>query len=103
MSVPFFANRNGSWIRSTPAVADHRVLVAGMLDHLVCLNDSTGEKLWDVNLPKAMNTAAPDFGCVCSPLIDSGYAYMQAASGLLKLDMATGTAGAMNGWREWMP
>ncbi len=90
MTVPFYAKRNGDWIRSTPALADHRLLVAGIRDHLVCLNDASGERLWEIDLPASMQSKLPDFGCVCSPLIDGDSVYMQAASGLLKLDMATG-------------
>ena len=38
MSVPFFARSNGSWIRSTPALANNKLFVAGMRDHLLSVS-----------------------------------------------------------------
>lgn len=90
LSVPFYAKRNGDWIRATPALADNKLLVAGIRDHLVCLQADSGERLWEIDCPAEFETPVPSFGCVCSPLIDDGYAYMQAASGLVKIDMQTG-------------
>ena len=43
MTVPFFAWSNGSWIRSTPALANGKLFVGGMRDHLVCLNAKSGK------------------------------------------------------------
>ena len=37
MSVPFFAWKNGSWVRSTPAYDGKNLYVGGMRDFLVCL------------------------------------------------------------------
>lgn len=90
MSVPFFARSNGSWIRSTPAVSDGRLLVGGIKDVLVCLNASTGDELWRNNFVKTQKSAVPTFGFVCSPLIVGDHAFVQAGGALLKLDMATG-------------
>lgn len=90
MTVPFFAARNGSWIRSTPACADGKLLVGGMKDHLHCLSASTGERVWDINFPEQMGSSVPSFGFVCSPLIDGEYAFIQAGDGLVKLNVATG-------------
>lgn len=90
MSVPFFARANGSWIRSTPAVAEGRLLVGGIRDVLVCLDTTTGEQLWANNLVETQNSKVPSFGCVCSPLIEGQFAYVQAGGGLLKVAMATG-------------
>jgi len=49
-SVTFPGRVNGSWIRSTPALANGKLFVAGMHDNLICLDSKTGEKLWEIDL-----------------------------------------------------
>ena len=94
--MPFFAARNGSWIRSTPATDGKRIYVAGMLGRLVCLDVETGKQIWEIDLPKQYGVTAEDFGHVCSPLIinpdDSvdRAIYLQSCAGFLKLDRITG-------------
>lgn len=90
MSVPFFAAKNGSWIRATPAIANGRVYVAGMCDMLVCLDLRSGERLWKVDLTERFGTALPQFGFASSPLVDDGAVYVQGGGGLCKLDAVTG-------------
>jgi outer membrane protein assembly factor BamB len=90
MSVPFFAAANGSWIRSTPACDGERLYVAGMRDVLVCLNAKTGKQEWRVDFVKELNSPLPDFGFVCSPLLDGDAVYVQAGASVVKLDKTTG-------------
>ena len=90
MSVPFFAKRNGSWIRSTPTLSDGALYVAGMRDVLVCLEAESGEVRWRVDLAKRFGTSLSSFGFVCSPLVDESSVYVQAAPGLVKLSAQTG-------------
>lgn len=90
MKVPFFAARNGSWIRSTPAVDADSLYVAGMCDVLMCLDVETGDVRWSVDFTERFDTALPPFGGVCSPLLDDSHVYIQAGASLLKLDKATG-------------
>ena len=90
MKVPFFASGNGSWIRSTPAVANGKIFVGGIRDILVCLDAATGKELWRRDFPAEMNSPAPQFGCVCSPLTDGDYVYMQAGGAMHKLKQSTG-------------
>lgn len=105
MSVPFFAKSNGDWIRSTPAINDGRVYVAGMRDVLVCLDLATGKELWRVDFVKKLNSEAPTFGFVCSPLVAGEAVYVQAGGGTVKLDKKSGKllwrgfldGGGMNG------
>ncbi|MEZ6067549.1 MAG: PQQ-binding-like beta-propeller repeat protein [Planctomycetaceae bacterium] len=105
MSVPFFAKANGDWIRATPIWDDGRLYVAGMLDTLHCLDAANGSVLWKVDFVAEMKTAIPAFGCVCSPLIDGDFLYIQAGAGLVKLDKRSGSiiwrslddGGGMNG------
>ena len=90
MSVPFFAASNGSWIRSTPCVDGDRVYVAGMRDVLVCLEAATGKEIWRVDFTKALESPLPAFGFVSSPLVIGDHVYVQAGSGFVKLEKATG-------------
>ena len=90
MRVPFFAAKNGSWIRSTPALANDKLFVAGMRDHLLCIDTKTGKRLWEIDFPKEFKTPVPSFGCVCSPMVDEKYVYMQAGAAFCKIEQDTG-------------
>lgn len=105
MRVPFFAAANGSWIRATPAYDQGRVYVAGIRDVLVCLDVTDGKEIWKVDFPQQTGSANPNFGFVCSPLVDGDYVYVQAGGAFTKLDKLTGKivwqslkdGGGMNG------
>lgn len=90
LTVPFFAKSNGDWIRSTPVFDGERLYVAGMRDVLVCLDGETGKQLWRVDFVRDTGAPLPAFGCVCSPLIDGEFLYIQAGAGLCKLNKETG-------------
>ena len=94
MKVPFFAAKNGSWVRSTPAYDEDekgaRLYVAGMRDVLACLDADKGEVLWVVDFVDREGTPVPSFGFVCSPLVVGDHVYVQAGGGFQKLDKYTG-------------
>jgi outer membrane protein assembly factor BamB len=90
MSVPFFAKSNGDWVRSTPALDGDRLYVAGMRDVLVCLDTRDGKEVWRKDFVKELGTPLPDFGFVCSPLIDGDAVYVQAAAAFVRLNKHTG-------------
>lgn len=90
MRVPFFAAKNGSWVRSTPSIDGERLYVGGMRDVLFCLNARTGKEIWRVDFVKKYGTPLPSFGFVSSPLVMGDYVYVQAAASFLKLDKKTG-------------
>lgn len=90
MTVPFFARKNGDWIRATPACDGESLFVAGMRDMLVCLDVATGAERWRVDFPAMLGTPLPSFGFVCSPLIAGDALYVQAAGGFVKLNKRTG-------------
>ncbi len=90
MTVPFFAKANGDWIRSTPAVDGDRLFVAGMRDVLVCLDAATGAEKWRRDFAADLGTPLPDFGFVCSPLVDGNAVYVQAGASVAKLDKLDG-------------
>jgi len=105
IEVPFFANKNGSWIRSTPALDGNRLYVAGIQDLLVCLDATTGKELWKFDFVAEFKSSVPTFGCASSPLIDDTGIYIQAGGCVAKLDKKTGKSlwtslkdgGGMNG------
>lgn len=90
LSVPFFAKANGDWIRATPASDGQSLFVAGMRDVLVCLDVKSGTERWRLDCVKEFEAPVPDFGFVCSPLVDGDAVYVQAGASLLKLDKRTG-------------
>jgi len=90
ISVPFFAKRSGDWIRATPAFDGKSLYVAGMRDVLVSLDGKTGKEQWRVDFTKEFNTSLPEFGLVCSPLVDGNALYIQAGNAAVKLDKRTG-------------
>ncbi len=90
MTVPFFAKANGDWIRATPACDGESLFVAGMRDLLVCLDAQTGKERWRFDFVKKMQAPAPDFGFICSPLVDGEFVYAQAGASFVKLNKRTG-------------
>ncbi len=90
MSVPFFAARNGSWIRSTPATDGKTLFVGGIRDVLVALDCESGTERWRVDFGKIAGKI-PDFGMACSPLVDNEDIYVQAGKGVYRLKASDGT------------
>lgn len=90
MKVPFFAARNGSWVRATPAWDGTSLFVPGMRDVLVCLNGADGSQRWRVDFMERYKTPLPAFGFVSSPLVLGDDLYVQAGGSFLKLNKLTG-------------
>ena len=90
LEVPFFAAKNGSWVRATPALDGDRLYVAGIRDVVVCLDTATGQEVWRTDVMAENKSPAPAFGCVCSPLVDADGVYAQAGAAFVKLDRQTG-------------
>ena len=90
IKVPFFAAKNGSWVRSTPAFDGENLFVCGMRDVLHSIHAKTGKINWKVDFVERYDTPLPAFGMVCSPLIEGDHLYIQAGSGFVKLDKKTG-------------
>ncbi len=90
MTVPFFAARNGSWIRATPATDGDNLYVGGIRDVLICLNASSGEEKWKIDFAQIAGGKVPDFGMSSSPLIDGEHLYIQAGQAVYKIEKASG-------------
>lgn len=88
--VPFFAAKNGDWIRSTPAVDGDTLYVSGMKDMLIALDTVTGKERWRADFPKELKASGQSFGYVCSPMLDGGALYTHTGAGFLKLDKSSG-------------
>ncbi len=91
ITVPPYAMANGSWIKSTPALAENSLVVLGMRDEVVCLEPATGKIRWQADLAKRFDARRPPFGGVCSPLIDDGAVYVMAGGATVKLSLADGS------------
>jgi len=90
ISVPFFAKANGDWIRSTPALDQDSLYVAGIRDVVVSLDVATGKEQWRTDLMAKFKAPAPAFGFVASPLVLGDHVFVQAGGGFVKLDKKTG-------------
>ncbi len=90
MKVPFFAAKNGSWVRATPATDGESVFVGGMRDVLVNLDAAKGTEIWRVDFVAREGTELPAFGFASSPLIDGDDLYVQAGMAVTKLDKKSG-------------
>ncbi len=90
MKVPFFAAKNGSWVRCTPAYDGTHLFVGGMRDVLVCLKAADGSEVWRTDFVEREGTPVPAFGYVSSPLIDGGALFVQAGAAVMKLEKETG-------------
>ena len=90
MKVPFFAAKNGSWVKSTPATDGRSLLVGGMQEILVSLDVETGRENWRIDFSDRLKSDRPSFGFVCSPLIEGNFAFVQAGGGIVKIDMRSG-------------
>lgn len=90
ISVPFFAKSNGDWIRSTPACDGDSLYVAGIRDVLVALDTAEGKERWRFDFVRKLGAPPPEFGFVCSPLVDGDAVYVQAGASFVKLNKKSG-------------
>ena len=90
IKVPPYAAANGSWIKSTPALTDELLVVVGIRDELICLDRASGNVEWRVDLAERFGSQRPNFGAVCSPLVDGDAIYVQGGGATLKLLLASG-------------
>lgn len=91
LTVPFFAQSNGNWIRSTPAYDGDNLFVGGMRDVLVCLSAETGAERWRIDFVERFKSLVPAFGFVSSPLVHGDDVYVQAGASIVKIDKKSGS------------
>jgi outer membrane protein assembly factor BamB len=63
--------------RATPTVHDGRVYAVGAAGAFVCLDGSSGERLWDHDLKAGFRASAPTWGFASSPLIEGDLVIVQ--------------------------
>lgn len=88
-NVPFFAARNGNWIRATPVTDGTKLYVGGIRDVLCAFDVKTGEERWRLDFATRFGKV-PDFGMVCSPIVENGFLYIQAGKGVHKVNCESG-------------
>jgi outer membrane protein assembly factor BamB len=89
-SVPFYGNKAGSWVKSTPAYDGKSVYAMGMREHFVCMDAQAGAIKWQVNIPKKLNTSIAGYGGVASPEVVGEHVYICAGDGVVKFEKHTG-------------
>jgi outer membrane protein assembly factor BamB len=87
-NVPFFAARNGNWIRATPVTDGTKLYIGGIRDVLCAFDVKTGQEIWRIDFAAKFGKV-PDFGMVCSPIIEDGFLYIQAGKGVHKVNCET--------------
>lgn len=90
MRVPFYAAKNGSWVRSTPACDGETLFIGGMRDVLVALDVTNGKERWRADFPNDEKTTRPQFGFVSSPMLDKEFIYAQVGGALRKIRKSDG-------------
>lgn len=85
--------RKGDGPRSTPAVADGRVVAFGPDGVLWCVELATGKTLWQIDTRKLYRTPGGFFGRACSPLIEGDLVLLNIGGpehGIGAFDVKTG-------------
>ena len=92
-AYPVSVKRNHGMSRTTPAVTDQVVVAMGPKCNVVCLDSTTGELRWGLDLVRQFGATVPPWYAGQCPLIDKG-AVILAPGGkdalLLALDSQTG-------------
>ena len=77
---------------ATPIVVQEpgrEVIVVLGADHVTTHEAATGKERWRVDFVKELKSPLPSFGFVSSPLVAGDHVYVQAGSGVIKLEKAT--------------
>ena len=91
MKVPFFARKNGSWVRSTPIYSKGTLYVGGIRDVLIAIDGQTGKEKWRVDFVAQEKSRVPTFGFVSSPIISNDHLYVQAGAQIIKIKCSDGS------------
>ena len=62
---------NATGPRATPTVDGDRVYVVGATGMLICLDVTTGKRLWHTDYVKDFDTSVPPWGVTSAPLVDA--------------------------------
>jgi len=84
--------RNHGMSRTVPAVTEDFILTIGPRGHVMCLDRSTGDFLWGIDIAKGYNSEIPLWYTGQCPLIEDGVAVIATGGDALMIgvDCATG-------------
>ncbi|MGL6195021.1 MAG: PQQ-binding-like beta-propeller repeat protein [Thermoguttaceae bacterium] len=68
-SYPVMISKNHGISRTIPAVNDKYCVTIGPMCHVTCLNSSTGELIWGIDMPKQYGTTVPQWYAGQCPLL----------------------------------
>ena len=91
-TYPVKVKRNHGMSRTTPTLAGNYVISLGPKCHVVCLNATTGQFVWGIDLVKEYNSEVPEWYAGQCPLVD-GDRVILAPGGdalMIAVDLATG-------------
>lgn len=92
-SYPVAVKRNHGMSRTVPAVTDQYVVTLGPKCHVNCLDPTTGERRWTIDLVGQFGATVPPWYAGQCPLIDSGRVILAPAGPdalLIAVDCKTG-------------
>jgi len=92
-SYPLKVKRNHGMSRTVPAVNDKYVVSIGPKCHVLCLDSTTGEFRWGIDLVRDYNATVPEWYAGQCPLIDGERAIFAPGGDALMIavDLATGS------------
>ena len=71
-SYPIKIKRNHGMSRTVPAITEKYVVALGPMCHVICLDSTSGEFLWGMDLVRDFKTEVPPWYAGQCPLIDGG-------------------------------
>jgi len=91
-SYPIKIKRNHGMSRTVPAVTEKYVVALGPMCHVICLDSTTGELNWTLDLVRDFKTEVPPWYAGQCPLIDGDRAILAPSGDVLMIavDCATG-------------
>jgi outer membrane protein assembly factor BamB len=92
-AYPVAVKRNHGMSRTVPVITDQHVIAIGPKCHVICLDATTGELRWGMDLERQFGTTVPPWYAGQCPLIDNGKLILAPAGPdalLMAVDPATG-------------
>lgn len=104
-TYPVTIKRNHGMSRTVPFVTESVVISLGPKCHVTCLNSTSGEKKWSLDLVQAYGTVVPEWYAGQNPLIDNGRAILAPGGTALLAAVDVETGGTVwessnpHGWK----
>ena len=90
-SYPVKIKRNHGMSRTVPAATEEYVVAMGPLCHVICLDSTTGDFRWALDLARDFKTTVPDWYAGQCPLIDGDRAILAPGGDALMIAVDCGT------------